>query len=373
VKAIAIVLASLVTSLAAAQQLPSPATSAPYESVPSEEQVRVLLQSDDPRSKAWGAWWTAQTRLRLMEPLLQENLEAHYQGNSLLDEAVMDLTLDAYIQNSETFPPVDLLKAVFPRRPAQSLILFSRIQASPALDLALLDLLATQEGRGTGVEWYAIADLLLSHRAKGFAASLLQKTRIEGSVTVCDPGDCDNLAMFLPPRSIGGEGALPMMRVPGIPPWPIYTLQRVAGNPPVPSRGNTMLVSGPVGVSYHRSIGAAGFSPSQMQSSDGWQVMPAIPTTGDRLGYLGALLNFRNIPQEFEYRAIPWSGADNFLTLVGRFQDEIRGQHESLAQLLNANGFLTEQELARVRAPSIQVSVRDIRATKTQLPAILSR
>ena len=78
----------------------------------------IAKPGDDPKSKSWGAWWTAQAQMRQMEPVLQKDLEQHYQGKTLLDEAVIDQTLDAYIQISGSPPTVDLLKAVFSRRPS---------------------------------------------------------------------------------------------------------------------------------------------------------------------------------------------------------------------------------------------------------------
>jgi hypothetical protein len=370
--AIVIVLTAVVPTFAFGQQPSASAPASQFESVPSREQVRALLQSGDSRSQAWGAWWTAQAQMLGMEPLLQKNLEEHKQGQTALDEAVMDQTLDAYIQNSGDLPPVELLKSVFPRRPSQSLILFSRLAPSPSVDQALLELLPTEEGRG-GTEWYAIADLLLAHRSQGFAASLLRNINIRGQVDICDPGDCEKVTMSFGPMSMGGEGMLPMFPVPGVPPWPIYTLQRIPDTPAVSSRSNIPFVSGPVSIAYHRRIGPAGLSPSELQSSHGWQFRPEIPTTGDRLKYLTAGFRFTNLPREFEYLSIPWMGAENFIAEMGRFRRDIRQRHDNLLQLLLSGGFLTADEAASVRAPVIDISVSDLRAAKTPLPDIQAR
>jgi len=345
-----------------------------FESMPTPAQVRALLQSDDPKSKSWGAWWTAQAQMRQMEPLLQKNLEQHYQGKTLLDEAVVDQTLDAYIQISGS-PTVDLLKAVFSRRPSQSLILLSRIPASPSVDSALLELLLTQEGRGTGVEWYAMADLLLAHRAQGFAASLLRNIKLTGRITVCDPSDCEKMMLSVsgPPMGVGGEGMLPVVSVPGAPPWPIYTLRRVFDHQAIPSFSTTIVASGPVTIAYNRRVGAAGSSPSEQQSSYGWQVVPRIPTVADRLKYLSALLSLANVPDEFEVRSVPWMGTDNFIAEIARLRENIRQKHTTLLQLLRANGVLSAQEAADFPEPLIEISVSDVREVKTPLPDVQSR
>ena len=373
-KATLVAIFAVLPIVSAGQQPQNSAPGPQLESVPSPAQVQALLESDDLKSKAWGAWWTAQAQITGMEPLLQKNLEDHYQGKTSLDEAVMDQTLDAYIQSSGSLPPVDLLKAVYPRRPSQTLILFSRMAPSPSVDKALLELLPTEEGIGSGVEWYAMADLLLAHRAQGFAASLLREIKVVGYFSVCDPGDCEKTGLGMAAAmSVGGEGMLAANPVPGTPPWPIYTLQPIFENPAIPSRSSTIVVSGPVSIGYHRRVGAAGYSPSEMQSSHGWQRRPIIPTTGDRLKYLKALSTFGNPIMESEYRSIPWMGADNFIAAVNRFREDIRQRHANLVQQLQASRLLSAQEAASVPEPVIEISISDVRTVKTPLPDISGR
>jgi hypothetical protein len=242
--------------------------------------------------------------------------------------------------------------------------------ASPSVDSALLELLLTQEGRGTGVEWYATADLLLAHRARGFAASLLSSIKLTGRIKVCDPGDCEKGILSALVMGMGGEGMLPPASVPGAPPWPIYTLHRVFSNQGVPSLSSTIVVSGPVTIAYRRQVGRAGFSPSELQSSYGWQAEPRIPTVADRLKYLSALLSLTNAPDEIEYRSVPWMGTDNFITETARLRENIRQKHTTLVQLLRANGLLSAQEAADVPEPSIEITVSDVRAAKTPLPDV---
>jgi len=361
-------IAILLPLLVAGQQVPDATPATQFQSAPSVAEVRMMLQSDDPISQAWGAWWTAQAQMRAMGAFLQRNLEAHYQGRTLVDEAVMDQTLDAYIQNSDSLPPIELLKSIYPRRPTQAIILLSRTKPSPEVDAALLQLLQTEEGLGTGVEWYAMADLLLAHRASGFAASLLRKVKITLRVTVTDPVEDNRVSVSIQGPSMGGEGSLGVTFAPGVPPWPLYTLLRVPENQIVLQRSSTFVVSRPVSIGYNRRVGPANNSPSEIQSSHGWRLVPGVPATADRLKYLAAMLPAAAVPRESEYLSIPWAGPDRFISETKRLREEIRQRYSNFVQTLRVKGLLTEQETANFQEPNIEISVEDRRAAKAPLP-----
>jgi len=93
-----------------------------------------------------------------MEALLQNNLGAHLGGHDILDDAVIDATLDVMIQSSGSAPPLELLQSTYAVRPAQSLILLSRILPRQAADVFLLTLLNQEAGKGRGLEWFGAAN-----------------------------------------------------------------------------------------------------------------------------------------------------------------------------------------------------------------------
>jgi len=269
----------------ALQAQPTAGAAAPQPlltALPTADQIRMLLESSDARDQTWGAWWVTQTRARNMDTLLEANLKAHLNGPGILDDALVDATLDALIQVGGNAPPLALLQSVYAARPAQGLILLSRVFPRPPVDAFLLTVLDEEAGKGRGLEWFAAANMLIRDRAPGLAASLLKDLQIQAVVVVCDRGSTPCSRTNLGHRSVGDGGG---PRLSGLPPWPLYNL--VSQNSALDSPGAALLISGPTSIAYRRNILPAGIAPDTANyPRDSETRTPPSPTTAERLLYL---------------------------------------------------------------------------------------
>jgi hypothetical protein len=137
-----------------------------------------LLQSHDPREQAWGAW-AAQAHFRPdLVPRLERLIEQHSSTDGLAAVA-LDNALDALIQMKAVVPEA-LLRAVFPRRPAATLILLSRVKSNELL----LEIINAEQG----TRWVAASNLLLTRSEPEFVLSLLRNVQIAATVVVSDGG-----------------------------------------------------------------------------------------------------------------------------------------------------------------------------------------
>lgn len=333
---------------------------------PSLEGVRALLASSDAKDQAWGAWWTSESKLKNLEPLLQKNLEAHVHGNEWQDRAVVDITLDAYIQNNSTPPPAELLESVYVNRPAQALILLSRAKSASA-DASVLKLLSTDATRREDVEWFAAANVMLSHRTPGFVASVMRDMRIKLSVTLCDLGSPCLASGWARPEEHSGFGG---SAAPGYPPWAVYTLHFYGS---VDSAVDPPLAAGPVPVAYTRKVTSGSIpQPSSGRAPRGSN--PPRPSTSERFQYIRAAANAINgevgsrLPAQVDdTRTFQWSTPAAFTADVDKAQTEIRNRYSTMMEQLRSINLVIAGEATELAVPHIDITVNDLRTVKTPL------
>jgi len=335
----------------------------PAEAPPTPDQVRAMLGSSDAKDQAWGAWWTSESRLSNLEPLLQKNLEAHAQGRDQQDLAVVDATLDAYIQSNSNPPPVALLESVYVRRPAQALILMSRINSELA-DTFLLQLIPTEADRGYAYEWFAAANILLAHRAPGFAAAVLRDLRIKTTVTVCES------ASPCPPGSSGmvfRDGVFGVGRAPGFPPGVAYSLLFRSSAYAISI--STSLLEGPVAVGYRRTVSPGNFTaPISENGRSPGGIDPPRPSTSDRLKYVAAALDAKTangpspvrLPiQDNERRTMQWKTKADFISGIDQIRQDIQKGYSDMLLQLSSNRLLTEDEARELATVPVDVDILD--------------
>jgi hypothetical protein len=311
--------------------------------VPSFKSIdpRALLESDDQLDQAWGAWVATNNDRHDLAPLIQKKLEARLatSGATLPYEVANDTALDALIRFDAKLP-LATLEALFPRRPAQTLIFVSRLDSNA--DSFLMPLINSQHEQS----WFAAANLLLAHRARGFTAALMKGLQLEAHLVVCDPGET------CAPRRMASNGGIDSgtSSLAGFPPWPGYTLTRKQGE---------LLVSGPVPVYAERRVMPAG----QRPPADGAFISTQRPTGNDRLMYVRATNPEIGIAiQDYEERSTKWRGQEALQKEVESFKEDIRSRYAQLIRDLLAAGALSPEEEAAVAKPNLKFVIDDLRA-----------
>jgi hypothetical protein len=330
--------------------------------VPTADQIRMLLESSDTREKTWGAWWVAQTRVRNMDALLQANLRAHLNRQDIVDNALIDATLDAMIQVGGNAPPLELLQSVYSIRPTQGLILLTRVFPRPPANAFLLTLIDTEAGNGRALEWFAAANMLIRDRDPGLAAAILKGLQIQAVVVVCDRGQpCTR--QDIGSGSIGDGFGLP---APGLPPWPIYSLGTYS--PLLTNAGSAILSSGPVSIAYLRNVLQAGTSPGPGYPRRSETRTPPSPTTAERLTYIAALAPGLQIPiQDNETRSLVWQDKETVAKDVEDFRQDIVQRYSTLVQRMRATGHLSATDAEALAKPNLEITIDDRRSVRTPL------
>jgi hypothetical protein len=344
--------------------LSPPIAAAQFDAVPTGDQVRVMLQSSDARSQAWGAWWTAQAMVRNVEPLLQKNLEAHLQGQTWQDDIVIDATLDALIQGRLNPLPLNVLEAVYDRRRAQALILLSRMPTGSQADAFLFKRLRLDEYTPIfRTEWIAVANLLLERKASGFVATLLRGMVIDARLVVCDPGAlCSTDRNILSGTLHFGDKVSSQ----GFPPWTGYFL---SPRPESEAVRGTVLASGPTVVTYSRSVAPAGEGRPRPGPEFQSQISYRINGSALRIRYLaGAAPGLQKSLQEDETRMIYWSSNERFVLDAELFRQNILDRYASVVEQLQQRGLLTSAEATELALPFVSLTVKDARSVRSPLP-----
>jgi hypothetical protein len=337
----------------------------PQSVAPTPEEVRTLLESSVSKDQAWGAWWAATGHLRELEPQVRQDFEAHLNVKSVQDEMVLDATLDAFIQFGTDSVPVDELESLYPRRHVQALILLAEPTLPRAeVDRFLLTLVNQKDGAWSRMEWFAAANLLLSHHAPGLVAVVLRHLTFTENVVICDAGSSPEEAPVFDPGSTvcapfppAGYGVSwsGTSADPSFPPWAGYQWTNGWESPPP---GATVLIEGPTTVAYARHLGGLGAPESD----------PRPPETAQCLAYVVAAAPQLRIPNLEEQRlTVIWRDEAAYRGVVEPFQAGIVQKYAAMIQQLRDAGLVSADDAAALAVPHVELRVADRRSKKTSL------
>lgn len=319
----------------------------------SASPIHRQLQSNDATEVAWGAFEAAKYHVVSAVPLLTANLVKELQGDAYARQAAELAILDALVQLGAQVP-VDVLRSSFDRWPVPTLILLGN--ATGNRDALLLEYLNAT----SGIEWQAIANLLLQTEPPGFAFQLLNGLELRLHIYLTDASSAIGIGYG------GGMETGPnySIAVPGFPPLPDYQLSGAAV-------GATVLSIGPETVYYTRRIaaGVPSFRPQIRSTSEK-------PADLDRVRYVNALVR-----KHVEAMPLPattpvtiiWTDALTFRDDVSRHRSALETRYREIASLLAWTKDVTEGERQSLY-PTIRIAVEDYRRDKsTPLPTIEGR
>jgi hypothetical protein len=344
--AAAFAMAVLAASPAGSQTNTAPGFSAAAD--PNAAIVK-LLQSENPKDQAWGAWYAGRDNLTELTPLVQQVIAQHVSGSSLSEVAAVDVALDALIQMRRQLPSTEL-RRVHERRPVQSLILAAFAQKNDAeADEFLLEVLRSEKY----YEWTAAANLLVARKTPGVATTLIKGLRLTIDVRVTDgetTGRWGTEDLAPVGAGHGGSGIAP-----GLPPWAQYFLELSA------APGFVVHSTGPNPVYYHRMVTPAGSTPGFTD-----RLHPG-PSATDRLRYLASLAGRADtdLPvQPIERHEVQWTGIENLNRAVATMLADVRLRWASFSEMLvHASALETRQ--AAVELPTFVVVFHDSRRDRS--------
>jgi len=298
-----------------------------------------LLQSPDAKDLAWGAFTAAQYHVASAIPLLITALQRDLPAGADPYGAAELAILDALVQLGAEVPAETLQRSVTRWR-IPTLILLAR--ATGNKDAVLLPRLNVT----TGLEWDAVANLLLATKPSGFAFRLLDGLQLQLRIYVADQPNALGSGM-----GGGTEGDCNVVYPgPGFPPLADYDFTWAGP-------GATILSVGPETVYYVRRVR----QPSIVPCSDRGRVEK--PRDWDRVKYVNALAGGQWLRQE-TYVTIVWKKPDDFRPEVSRHRRAVADQYRNLVFLLVSAKQLTEGE-SRTLTPNITVTVEDGRKDKS--------
>ncbi|HEY1306073.1 MAG TPA: hypothetical protein VGF24_21115 [Vicinamibacterales bacterium] len=298
---------------------------------------------------AWAAFDAGTFQLRDAVPDLIAILESPPGTDARTRDYLIAAVLDALIQLRDSnfarprlaVPSATTLERHYARWPIQVLLLMS--EAAPERAIILERWLQTARG----LQWYAIANLLLNEKPapSGFANDLLNDVELRLEVDVADDG--------IGIGSGGGRGsgvADGFEEQPrDFPPHAVYRFE--SG----PSANAIVLAQGPRSSYYSRRVVAE------------WQFFVATlldggPSTTDRLDYLNALVNR---PHLFELRpstavTIAWKNERDLRMRIEAERQKIASEWQRMIASLVDGGYLRASEAAARPLP-LEVEVRDQR------------
>jgi hypothetical protein len=306
------------------------------------ETIRRHIQSDVASEQAWGAWLAGQTMRTELVPDLVKLGSRIGPATDPHGYVLAAVVLDALVQ-LKAGPEASWSLQFFARWPAQTLILLSR--AGRDAEAPLLEMARTQ----TGYRWLAAANLLLTRKPLGFAATLLNGMTIRADLVITRSansgfGSGDGSSITVGDGISAGRA--------GFPPLAHYYLTEFA------YAGAVVLARGPTTIHYIREISPPG-SQGPASSAD----RPA-PTTKDRLAYIAAL---RGVTPDTlalkanESKTVVWNSGMEIDRQVEIYRAEILKSYEGLARTLVREGLLTDAEAQALHAPAIIVTVHDKR------------
>jgi TonB family protein len=312
-----------------------------------------LLQSNDAKDVAWGAFTASQRHLASAVPLLTAALTRELGGAADARRGAELAILDALVQ-LDARVPVDALRPSLARSPIPTLILLDKAVGNR--DALLLERLSATSGS----EWQAIANLLFKSKPPGFAFQLLDGLRLGLTFYVTD----DPNSGYGSGLGVGVENGPENGRVvAGFPALAEYQFASFAA-------GAATLSIGPQTVYYIRRTRSPGLLPPQTHSA------AATTRDFDRLQYMNALVReqFGAAPlRDQSSITIVWSSAQALRQDISEHRRSVEDSYRRAVSLLVSSNRLTEDESRRLR-PAITIAVKDVRKdTAEPLPAIDER
>ena len=254
--------------------------------------------------------------------------------------------LDALIQMNAPVPAADAQR-LYTEFPVQSLILLASAgeDATPAL-LGIF-----KSDQASPAAWLAAGDLLVSRRAEGFAATVVEGMTVHAEVMVTDPG-----AGFGSGGSNVCCGAAPSAPSVGWPPVGVYAF---AGGGDRAEPGATLLVAGTDPSYYHRQVNTA-----YIATDAACACHPDKDLV--RQHYLTSLLY--SPPEDPPVRAnvthtIIWQSVDAYTAELSAFVDDQQHVLTELARRLAEHNLLNEAD-AQMHLPRLDIRIEDQRATQ---------
>lgn len=351
----------LAVAALAQQAPPDPATVIDSMDKQMAPLVNAWLHSADPRVQAWGAYVVLRDRRTEATPELLAMVASFPVVEQVTTQAdgeqrgAMLGVLDALIQFEAQVPAIDA-ERIFPEFPVQSLILLSRSQEDTAP--ALMTIFKNEQR--SQVAWLAAGNLLLRHRADGFATAVVTSMTVRVQVMVTTPNSGGGIGGSA--SCCGGGVAAPR---PGWPPLGVYAFGG-CGDRLQP--GATVLAAGVDPAYYYRQVNSS------------YQVDVAACCNPDqdlvRQHYLTTLLygSAERPPiRAHVSHSIEWKGPDAYLAELAALIDEQQHIFTELARRLGEQSLLSEAETRTVR-PKLQIRVLDLRGSQQPaLPAVQTR
>jgi len=341
-------LIAAVTQTTGAQSLVDSLTA---ESTATPGQIRTLLESSALRDQAWGGWLAGRTKLPEMVPLLERVVTQRFEDKTDASNAALDTALDALIQTDARMSPEWLL-TVFARRPAQALVLLSRL--GPAANSVLLRI--AEDGRS--IAWFAASNLLIAQRAPGLGAMLLRDYELNVTIKVLDPGQRESSTYRVGDRLSRTDLEKPLS---GFPPWPTYLMFGPDFAPGLSAGPAAVVLSaGPTPVYYRRDVFAFGDPPPPQAVQ--WVFGP---TADDRLRYVAAAApSWPRLPVVHQHSVV-WSDSEAFDREVRRIMQATRELYKGVLKELEGFGYMSAEEVARFSETKLNVTFDDRRSVRT--------
>jgi hypothetical protein len=321
------------------------------------------LQHEDPRERAWAAYWIGRDAQQQNVPQLLDALNK-YQASAQAassdwadDDFAALVMLDALIELNADVPP-DLALALYPKFRARALLLLTRSHHD-----AREALLGVMDGAKQRIEWLAAADLLAANPPPGFAARLLQNiSPIHATIQVLSPGE-----------GLGGGGLAGDCMGPGAggprSGWPPVRIYWLWSDKAV---GSELLVGGENPVYWQRKL-SQDYSQAAELKYDCGNPMNAGPADLSR-DLVGQLLGQKKTDFPLQLNPllrVTWTSPKAYLDEAMPFVLKQEGILRSAEEGLQARGFLTDDEAASAH-PALNVQIVDARdGNKTVLPELI--
>ncbi len=304
-----------------------------------------MLDSQDVRERAWGAYLAGQNGLSELEPELESILEEA--GTSGHDESLVRSILDADIQMRAALP-AKILASICDRYPNETTILLAQ---SPQ-DYTDLTLSLFQK-QGVSARWLALGNLLLQTKAPGFPLVLMQGMKqIPIVISVHDPGDGGG--------GIGGSWGQGVgnFTVPvDFPPVAVYDLSDR------PDSDATAIAAGPHTIYAVKTVVHPGESIRVLNGggsiADYWEI------NAYRLEYLLSFLALPGDDIRFnKYFSLDWRGPGEFAEEVRSLCSRTLQKYDQILTLLQDRNLVAPTEIKTLEG-EISLRITDFRQDKT--------
>ena len=312
-----------------------------------------LLESQDVRDRAWGAYLAGQNGLAELEPKLGSILEKA----SMSDECLVRSALDAAIKIRANLP-TKILAPLYDRYPNEITILLAQ---SPQNHVDLI--LSLFRNQRVSARWLALGNLLLESKAPGFPLVLMQEMKqMQIVVSVHDPNHKGGGT-----GGSWGQGAGSFKVPMGYPPVTIYDFS----DRTIPDA--MVIAKGPHTIYATQTIIHPGNSAWILNG--GGSIADYWESNAYRLEYISSLLNLPRDDINFnKYYPIEWNRSRQFIDDVTHLCSSILNKYDKIAILLRDAKLISQFE-ADTLANTIYLIFVDFRRDKTtELPDInLSR